>query len=151
MSSKKSPPTKRRKSPESSSTDESQPPIPSPPHYYTSPQHYPTQYASQGGYPLAPHPQHTYRTSPPHTFATIPPGGYPSMPPMHQLAAHGHPGAGPSSTFVTPDSQLIPSSQVAFGSPPSSVRRHPFMDSGSSGKPQHRPCKFTHLLCCHLR
>jgi hypothetical protein len=150
MSSKKSPPAKRRKSPEPSSIDESQPPIPSPPQYYTSPQHYPTQYGSQGGYPLAPHPQHVYRTSPPHTFGAVPPAGYPTMAHMHQLSAHVHPGAGPQNTFVTPDSQLVASSSVGFGSPPSSLRRHPFVDSSSSGKLQQRPCKFIHLLCWHL-
>jgi hypothetical protein len=149
MSSKKSPPAKRRKSSESSSpVDDTQQPIPSPPQYYTSPQHYPTQYSSQGGHPFAPHLQQSYRTSPPHTYGAVPPTGYPAIPPMHQLTAHGHPGAGPTNTFVTPDSQLVPSSSVAFGSPPSSLRRQPFVDSSSSVQLRHRPCKFIHLLCC---
>ena len=143
---------KKRKSNEANSIEQAaaettnqtrQSTMPSPPHYYASPQRYATQYSHHGGYSFANAQQYPYHPSQSHGYGNLPPSGYHAAVPLHaSIHGNAHHLPLPTNTFITPENQQHVTSS-AFISPPSSLRRHP-NSSSSSGKS--RACKFIHFL-----
>lgn len=130
--------------------------LPSPSHFYASPQRYTAQFAHHGGYPYGNTQQYPYHPSPPHGYGNVPTMGYPTGAPQHHpihaTAHHHHPPS--SNSFVTPETQQTLS---AFASPPSSLRRQPLgstergatttgTTSLPSGKKSNRACKFIRFV-----